>query len=135
MTTTTSNAWDAGIKALYVVAEKTDFSVDVLDLGVAFDVLADVEIGENLNEVVSRHEVRVSVVNLSTGTRVALELGTENLTAQNNTPRRTQIRVPFGALANSQAGDVLQAIASYKVTAGVNNDVSWAFSEPFVVGN
>ncbi|WP_430785525.1 hypothetical protein [Actinoplanes sp. G11-F43] len=135
MTTTTSNAWDASIKALYVVAEKTDFSIDVLDLNLPFDVLADVEIGENINEFATRHEARVSIVNLSTGTRVAVELGAEDLTPVRDTPRRTQLRVPFGALANSQSGDVMQAIASYKVNAGAHTDVSYAFSEPFVVGN
>jgi len=42
-----------------------------------------------------------------------------------------RVNIPAGWSAN--AGDVLQAVASYKVTAGVNNDFSTAVSQTFVV--
>jgi hypothetical protein len=134
MTTTTANAHDAAIKLLYAAAQGTDFAVGVLDPGTPFDVLADVEIGENLNEDVDEHSIRVSIVNLSSATRIALNEVRAPLKPQNNTPRRERLRVPFGALANADSGDVIQAIGTYKVTAGVNTNVSTAFSETFTVG-
>jgi hypothetical protein len=134
MTTSTANADDAAVKLLYAAAQGTDFTVGVLDPGTPFDVLADVEIGENLNENVDEHSIRVSIVNLSSATRIALNEVRAPLKPQNNTPRRERLRVPFGALANADPGDVIQAIGTYKVTAGVNTDVSVAFSETFTVG-
>jgi hypothetical protein len=134
MTTTTANAHDAAIKLLYAAARNTDFTVGVLDPGTPFDVLADVEIGENLNENVDEHSIRVSIVNLSSAARIALNEVRAPLKPQNNTPRRERLRVPFGALANADPGDVIQAVGTYKVTAGVNTDVSTAFSETFTVG-
>lgn len=134
MTTTTANAHDAAIKLLYAAARNTDFTVGVLDPGTPFDVLADVEIGENLNENVDEHSIRVSIVNLSSAARIALNEVRAPLKPQNNTPRRERLRVPFGALANADPGDVIQAVGTYKVTAGINTDVSTAFSETFTVG-
>jgi hypothetical protein len=134
MTTTTANAHDAAIKLLYAAARNTDFTVGVLDPGTPFDVIADVEIGENLNENVDEHSIRVSIVNLSSAARIALNEVRAPLKPQNNTPRRERLRVPFGALANADPGDVIQAVGTYKVTAGVNTDVSTAFSETFTVG-
>ncbi|GID91609.1 hypothetical protein ACFQFC_01730 [Amorphoplanes digitatis] len=134
MTTTTANAHDAAIKLLYAADKGTDFTVGVLDLGKPFDVVADVEIGENLNEDVDEHSIRVSIVNLSSANRIALGTVSAVIKPQNNTPRRDRLRVPFGALANADPGDVIQAIGSYKVTAGINTDVSVAFSETFTVG-
>jgi hypothetical protein len=134
MTTTTANAHDAAVKLLYAAAQGTEFTVSVLDQGTPFDVLADVEIGENLNENVDEHSIRVSIVNLSSATRIAFNDVRAPLKPQNNTARRELLRVAFGALANADPGDVIQAIATYKVTAGVNTDVSTAFSETFTVG-
>jgi hypothetical protein len=131
---TTANAHDASIKLLYAAEQGTDFAVSVLDPGTPFDVLADVEIGEDLNEDVDAHSIRVSIVNLSSATRIALNEVQSPLKPQNNTPRRERLRVPFGALANADPGDVIQAVGTYKVTAGVNTDVSTAFSETFTVG-
>ena len=133
-TTTTANAEDAAVKLLDTVAQGTNFTVSVLDPGTPFDVLADVEIGENLNENVDEHSIRVSIVNLSSATRIALNEVRTVLKPQNNTARRERLRVPFGALANADPGDVIQAIGTYKVTAGVNTDVSIAYGETFTVG-
>ena len=134
MTTSTANAGDAAIKLLYAAAQGTDFTVGVLDQGTPFDVIADVEIGENLNENVDEHSIRVSIVNLSSATRIDLNVVKAPLVPQNNTPRRERLRVPFGPLANADPGDVIQAVGTYKVTAGVNTDISTEFSETFTVG-
>jgi len=43
------------------------------------------------------------------------------------------VNIPGNWSANAEVGDVLQAVASYKVTAGVNTDFSSAQSNTFVV--
>lgn len=129
-----ANPWDANIKLLYPADDGTFFTLDVLPLNKNFDVIANVEIGENLFENVDRFELRVSIVNLTTATQVALGEVKDALTPQNNTQFQAEVRVNFGPIQNSSVGDVLQAVASYKVIAGVNYDVSTAQSVTFVVG-
>jgi hypothetical protein len=131
-----SNDVDANIKLLYPVDKGSFFTIDDVGQGKEFDVIANVEIGEDLNEVVNRHEVRVGIVNLTQSKAVGTpQTRTDNLTPQNNTARLEEVRVaiPSGWDADAEPGDVLQAIASYKVTAGVNIDFSTAQSVTFVV--
>jgi hypothetical protein len=131
-----SNDMDANIKLLYPVDKGSFFTVDDIGRGKEFDVVANVEVGEDLNEVINRHEVRVGIVNLTQSKAVgAPQTLTENLIPQNNTARLAELRVaiPGTWAADAEVGDVLQAIASYKVTAGVNIDFSTAQSVTFVV--
>ena len=131
-----SNDMDANIKLLYPVDKNSFFTIDDVGQGKEFDVIANVEIGEDLNEFVNRHEVRVGIVNLTQSKAVGTpQTRTDNLTPQNNTARLEEVRVaiPSGWDADAEPGDVLQAIASYKVTAGVNIDQSTAQSVTFVV--
>ena len=131
-----SNDMDANIKLLYPVDKGSFFTIDDVGQGKEFDVIANVEIGEDLNEVVNRHEVRVGIVNLTQSKAVGTpQTFSENLLPQNNTARLAELRVaiPSGWNADAEPGDVLQAIASYKVTAGVNIDFSTAQSVTFVV--
>jgi hypothetical protein len=131
---TNANAWDADIKLLYPADQGTNFAVEVLGPADPFDVVADVEIGEDLNENVDEHVLRVSIINLTTAAQVAFNEVKKPLVPQNNTKRREQLRVPFGPVANSNSGDVLQVVASYKVTAGTNVDQSTEQSETFSIG-
>jgi hypothetical protein len=126
-----ANAWDASIKLVYPADQGTNFTIDVLEPGDPFDVVADVEIGEDLNEFVSEHILRAAVVNLTTATQVAFKEVKLPLVPQNNTQRREQIRAAFAPIAGLNSGDVLQVIASYKVIAGVNVRLSSATSETF----
>ena len=131
-----SNDMDANIKLLYPVDKDSFFTIDDVGQGKEFDVIANVEIGEDLNEVVNRHEVRVGIVNLTQSRAVGVpQTQADNLLPQNNTPRLEEVRVaiPAGWDADAAPGDVLQAIASYKVTAGANIDFSTAQSVTFVV--
>jgi hypothetical protein len=57
--------WDANIKLLSAVDDGQDFAVDTIDKNTSFDVLANLEIGSRLNEVVTRHDLFVQVQNLS----------------------------------------------------------------------
>jgi len=129
-----ANHWDADIKLLTPVDLNTFFTIDVLELGDSYDVVADVEIGEDLNENVDKFELRVAIINLTTAAQVDLKDVTGTLTPQEDIPFFDRVRVNFGPVKNSSRGDVLQAVASYRVTAGSNFDVSTAQSVTFVVG-
>lgn len=130
--------WDASIKLLYGVDQGTFFTLDDLALDDPFDVIANVEIGENLNEVVDSFTLRVGIRNLTTSETVAIQELSDALKPENNTPRTEELRVeiPSGWAqqgSGSNVGDVLQAVASYKVVAGINTDFSTAESDTFVV--
>lgn len=130
-----SSDWDARIKLLYAVDDNTFFTLDEIALGVEYDIIANVEIGENLNEHVTSFVLRVGVCNLTQCTTVQVVEKVGILTAQNNTPFFAEERVEFAAIDATQAavGDVLRAVASYRVIAGANADTSTAESGTFVV--
>ncbi|UJV38528.1 hypothetical protein [Streptomyces sp. AMCC400023] len=123
--------YDARIKDLSVVEKGTSFTVDTLATAGDFDVLADIEVGASLNAVITRMQIWVSVGDLSQLTRVDLQTYDQPATPVNG-PRSEQIRIPFNALTGVGEGDLLQAVATLKVTAGVLTDVSNAKSEPFI---
>ncbi|MGW4874749.1 hypothetical protein [Streptomyces chartreusis] len=123
--------YDARIKDLSVVEKGTSFTVDTLATAGDFDVLADIEVGASLNAVITRIQIWVSVGDLSQLTRVDLQTYDQPATPVNG-PRSEQIRIPFNALTGVGEGDLLQAVATLKVTAGVLTDVSNAKSEPFI---
>ncbi|MFE6937525.1 hypothetical protein [Streptomyces chartreusis] len=123
--------YDARIKDLSVVEKGTSFTVDTLAAAGDFDVLADIEVGASLNAVITRIQIWVSVGDLSQLTRVDLQTYDQPATPVNG-PRSEQIRIPFNALTGVGEGDLLQAVATLKVTAGVLTDVSNAKSEPFI---
>ena len=125
---------DANIKLLYVVDENSFFTADTVDVGAAFDVIANVEIGKDLMEVVSKENLFVSVVNLSQST-VLQQQSLENVLTPvaNPDPLNQELRIKVGGGWTANEGDVLEAIATYKVTAGVYTDYSAARSGTVVV--
>jgi hypothetical protein len=127
--------WDANIKLLYAADDGAFFAADAVNAGNPFDVVANVEIGARLNEVVTRHDLFVSVHNLSQSNILASQHFGVVLAPQLNTPRNEEIRIDFpgGWQAKANEGDVLEVVASYKVSAGVNTDLSSLKSPPFVV--
>ena len=129
-----ANNFDASIKLLYPADQGSFFTVDVLEPTDPYDVVANVEIGQGLNQFASEHTLRVSIVNLTTATQIDSAEVKEQLTPQLNTQRRQEMRASFQAPQNVNSGDVLQAVASYRVTAGANSDVSTETSETFAVG-
>jgi hypothetical protein len=99
-------------------------------------VLANLEIGSRLNEVVSRHDLFVQVQNLSQSNILALQNFGEVLAPQVNTTRNLEQRLDFNVPAGgwpANEGDILEVVASYKVTAGVNTDYSASRSQLFIV--
>ena len=127
--------WDASIKLLYATDQGTFFTIDDVKRGASFDVIANIEIGENLNENVDSFDLLVGIVNLTRSGSVDVQTQSGSLTPQQNQPflRELRVNIPGGWDQRGQVGDVLQAVASFKVTAGVNVDYSTAQSNTFVV--
>jgi hypothetical protein len=128
--------WDANIKLLTAVDDGADFAVDTIDKNTSFDVLANLEIGSRLNEVVTQHDLFVQVQNLSQSNILAAQNFSQTLTPQVNTTRNLEQRLDFNVPAGgwpANEGDILEAVASYKVTAGVNSDYSASRSQLFIV--
>ena len=126
------NDFDANIKLLYPADQNTFFTIDDVANGATFDVIANVEIGQDLNQSVDSFDLRVGIVNLTQSAPVKTVQDTGALTPQPAAPHLDERRVTIDNWT-ATPGDVLQAVASYKVTAGVNVDFSTAQSVPFVV--
>ena len=124
--------WDASIKLLYPVDQNQFTTIDDIDNNTAFDAIANVEIGENLNENVDDFVLRVAVLNLTQSTTIQVEELTRNLTPANNTTFTNEERVRLNA-PNQSVGDILKLVASYRVNAGANSDFSNAESVTFTV--
>ncbi|MDP9794304.1 hypothetical protein J2S43_002816 [Catenuloplanes nepalensis] len=125
---------DADIKLLTIVDDGTQFSADTLTNGLPFEVSAQIEIGKDLMRVVTKHELFVTIHNVTQQSvlvpQVRLDLP---LTAQDgNTPYVGELRARIDTW-KAEEGDVLRAIATYKVTAGVFRDFSTASSQETVV--
>ena len=124
--------WDASIKLLYPVDQGQFTTLDDIDNATPFDAIANVEIGENLNENVDDFELRVAVVNLTTSNTIQIETLKRALNPADDTTFTTEERVSLNA-PNQTAGDVLKLVASYRVNAGSNSDFSNAESVTFTV--
>jgi len=124
--------WDASIKLLYPVDAGGFTTVDDIDNATAFDAIANVEIGENLNEHVDDFELRVAVVNLTTSNTIQIETLKGALNPADDTTFLAEERVSLNA-PNQTPGDVLKLVASYRVNAGSNSDFSNAESVTFTV--
>ncbi|KUM85567.1 MULTISPECIES: hypothetical protein [Streptomyces] len=128
-----AGSFDAEIKMVYPVDDGTFFTVDRIPSGTPFDVIANVEIGDEINGNVDEHDVWVSVRNLSKSTVVAARHLNETLAPQKDTRRRLEVRVDFDTPWTADNGDVLEVVASYRVRAGINTIFSAARSLPFVI--
>ena len=124
--------WDASIKLLYPVDKDTFSTLDDIDNNTPFDAIANVEIGENLNENVDDFVLRVAVLNLTQSTTVQVVDKPGNLTPADDTTFTAEERVSLDA-PNQSPGDVLKLVASYRVNAGSNSDFSNAESVTFNV--
>jgi hypothetical protein len=129
-----ANKWDALIKLLYPADAGTVFTADTVKLDDPFDVLGDIEIGGNLMEFVKKHTLIVSVRNLSKSTTITQKTLDEPLVEQSTAFNKAlRVQFPSGWGAQAAVGDVLEAVASYEVQAGLHTDYSIATSAQFVV--
>jgi hypothetical protein len=124
--------FDASIKLLYATDPGTFFTIDDVTKGDPFDVICNVEIGKDLNQVVDRFDIRVGIVNLTLSSSVTTVNQGDTLTPSED-PFLAEIPVSIPHTGDAEVGDVLQAVASFKVTAGANVDFSTALSNTFVV--
>jgi hypothetical protein len=124
--------FSASIKLLYIVKDGMYFPIDDIINGSSFDVIANVDIGQDLYQNVDNFDLWVSVLNLS---QLSV-LGAEHVGGvliPSTTSFNDEVRVDFDSGWNANVGDVLRAMASFKVTAGANFMVSTAQSSFFVV--
>jgi hypothetical protein len=123
--------FDASIKLLYAVDVGSFFTIDDVANGADFEIVANVEIGQDYNQNVDSFDLRVGIVNLTQSSSVKIVDDSGTLTPA-AAPFFDERKVLISGWS-AQVGDVLQAVASYKVTAGANTDFSTAVSQTFVV--
>lgn len=75
----------------------------------------------------------VSIRNLSQSNTLLTNQISRALTPANNVPFNDEIRVAFNGGWKANEGDILQAVATYKVTAGANTAYSEDESTRFIV--
>jgi hypothetical protein len=129
-----SGDWDASIRHIHAVEGGIVFApIDVVAAGAAFDVVAAARIGESLMSVVDDYDLFVAVRNLSRSAALANVHVHHELTPRHRT-LHTTLRASVGTGWSAADGDVLEVLATFKVSAGVHTDYSLARSDPFVVG-
>ena len=127
-----AGTWDADITIIHAADEGGSLAVDTIPCGEAFDVLATIRVGRNLMQFVDTCDLFVSVHNLSAGRlltrrRLSLPLAPQDVALTR------QLRVAVAGGWAAEDGDLLEALATLKITAGVNPDYSLARSAPFIV--
>ncbi|MFI5842455.1 hypothetical protein ACIA8K_22355 [Catenuloplanes sp. NPDC051500] len=128
-----NNSWDAALNDLFQADDGSESFAESVTLGKAFDVVAKVEIGRNLNEFTTADRLDVTIENISSSQplvpRQTLNRTLTPTSAQRNETLR--IDIPDGWTAS--VGDVLQVTASYHAVAGVHSDFSAKQGGLFVV--
>jgi hypothetical protein len=123
---------DADFRLLYVTDGGECLSVTHVENSAPFDVVANVEIGGYLMENVDEFQLRVAVRNLIESSTVAIVDDSGPLVPQMG-PLCDELRLTIPAGWTATVGDVLQAVASYRVFAGSILAISSAQSSTFVV--
>lgn len=127
-----SGTWDTGIMLVYVADDERLFPIDIIANGDAFGVVANIRVGRNLMQFVDSCELFVSIRNLSQS-KLLLSRHQSYVLAPREAPLNQELQVKFDDEWNANEGDVLEAIVTFKVTAGANHDYSVARSDPFVI--
>jgi hypothetical protein len=124
---------DADIHLLYAVDDGTDFAIDTVAPGQAFQVVALVEIGSNIMQAIDSHTLKVTIHNRTTGTFTtqSVTAPVAAVAAPGNFNARLAVRFA-GGVAGAD-GDVITGVGSYKATAGVNTNFSTAETQTFVL--
>ena len=134
-----ANSEDASIKQLYPADSGTSFTADTVELGNPFDLVADIEIGEQIFRVVDSLHILASIVNLSKSTVFKVASNPTVLTPANQRERR-RVPVPVDPSWSDNVdpqlavedGDVLQCHATLKIKYGANVHYSHTQSGTFV---
>ena len=127
-----TNNWDAVITSLYPVDFNTKTPADTVEAGKEFDIVADIEVGPEINAFAVRDTLSVAVRNLSQSTIAFTKAQTRTLTpAQSRRTEQLTVKVPANWPVNS--GDLLEIVATYRFEAGVYTDHSSLRSATFIV--
>jgi hypothetical protein len=125
---------DASIRNLYITEQNGTSPVEVLGNGKPFDIVADIEIGSELMEHIDKDTLFAFVRNVSRSSATPLPIQTTTRTpVRNPQPFRDSLRVKVGGGWSANEGDVLEAVATYKTTVGVDVDYSKNTSQQVVV--
>jgi hypothetical protein len=130
--TSVPGAWEAGIKLVYAVDAGRCSAIDTIAHGAAFDVLANVTIGQNLMQVVDSYDLFVSVRDLSRSSTLLSRRKCVQLAPQ-RAPLKQTLQLSFDPGWEASEGDVLDVMATFKVTAGINTVYSSAGSNNIIV--
>jgi hypothetical protein len=127
-----AGTWDADITIIHAADEGGSLATGTVRCGEAFDVLATIRVGRNLMQFVDTADLFVSVRNLSASRPLTRRHLSIPLAPQDAALSR-QLRVAVAGGWAAEDGDLLEALATLKVTAGVNPDYALARSAPFIV--
>lgn len=127
-----SNQFDANIKLIYITDPSTFFASDTIAVGQPFDVIGNVEVGKELMENVTQHKLFVRIVNRSQARLLLTGDVDQSLKAQ-DAPFNAELRVSFPGGWSADEGDVIEAIATYRVNTQLYDDYSTLTSLPIVV--
>ncbi|MEU4170818.1 hypothetical protein AB0F46_28560 [Streptomyces sp. NPDC026665] len=131
-----SGPWDASLKQLFFADDQTPFTADTVTIGREYDIIADIEIGASLNSFGGEDKLVVTVTNLTTNQVVQTRTVTRQLQPAAAVRRQRRV-INFAAPDATKVsdGDVLRAVGSYRVAAGVNTDHDAAQSDTTIAVN
>ena len=124
--------WDAGIGLLYAAEARKAAPIRLLARGTPFVVVAVVEVGENVMEVVDDYELFLFVRNRSRSSTL-LNVREARFPDPQTGPLVDTVHIRFDGDWVAQEGDVLDVCATLKVTAGVNTRYAQAEGSAFIV--
>ena len=127
-----SGTWDANVTLVYATCQGSSFAVDTIRNGEAFDVVASIRVGRNLMQFVDNYDLFVSVRNLNQSSILSSQHQSHGLAPQ-DAPLSQLLRVGVDPGWTANEGDILEVVATFKVTAGINADYTLAKSAPFIV--
>jgi hypothetical protein len=127
-----TGSWDANLKLVYVNDLSGSVAVDTVRNGDPFEVVAEIRIGQSLMQVAGSCDLFVSVRNLSRSSVLSRQRLSYALAPQ-DAPLHQRLEATFDAGWKADDGDVLEVIATFKVTAGVHQSYSLASGTPFIV--
>ncbi|MBM2623499.1 hypothetical protein JIG36_49200 [Actinoplanes sp. LDG1-06] len=127
-----TNTWDAVIKNLFAADDGTTNAADTVENGKPFDVVAQIEVGEDINAFAVRDQLFVAVRNLSQSTITAYIANPPRNLTPAHSRREETLKVDVSGW-NARPGDLLEVVATYKFEAGVHSDHSYQLSAERVI--
>ncbi|SNQ47824.1 conserved hypothetical protein [Frankia canadensis] len=129
-----SGSWDATVKAVRSVHQNTDSVIDVIPLGTAFQVIADVVVGDAITAFGgSRYRLAVTVRNQSQLTILHTHVEPEKDVPPSKVRFEKPVRVDIPGGWAAAEDDVLDVIVSFSLKSGLFTDTTAAVGQSFIV--